>query len=83
MEKNQLIKNCLSGSNINNMMQDEITEQVKEQVKEVIPKNVWDILNDFFSYEIFHFGTDEHPFVLTVGLLFFAVLIFVFTSLHC
>lgn len=62
-------------------MQDEIAEQVKEQVKEVIPKNVWDILNDFFSYEIFHFGTDEHPFILTVGLLFFAVLIFVFTSL--
>ncbi|WP_369871863.1 mechanosensitive ion channel family protein [Aquimarina sp. Aq78] len=62
------------------MMQEEITEQVKDQVKEVIPKNVWDTLQDFFSYEIFHFGTDEHPFVLTVGLLFFVLLVFVITS---
>nr|WP_106792382.1 mechanosensitive ion channel domain-containing protein [Aquimarina sp. Aq78] len=61
-------------------MQEEITEQVKDQVKEVIPKNVWDTLQDFFSYEIFHFGTDEHPFVLTVGLLFFVLLVFVITS---
>lgn len=62
------------------MMQEEITEQVKEQVKEVIPKNIWDTLQEFFSYEIFHFGTDEHPFVLTVGLLFFVLLVFVITS---
>ncbi|WP_373419393.1 MULTISPECIES: mechanosensitive ion channel family protein [Aquimarina] len=62
------------------MMQEEITEQVKEQVKEVIPKNIWDTLQEFFSYEIFHFGTDEHPFVLTVGLLFFVILVFVITS---
>nr|WP_074409107.1 MULTISPECIES: mechanosensitive ion channel domain-containing protein [Aquimarina] len=61
-------------------MQEEITEQVKEQVKEVIPKNIWDTLQEFFSYEIFHFGTDEHPFVLTVGLLFFVILVFVITS---
>nr|WP_109098012.1 mechanosensitive ion channel domain-containing protein [Aquimarina sp. AU58] len=61
-------------------MQEEITEQVKEQVKEVIPKNIWDTLQEFFSYEIFHFGTDEHPFVLTVGLLFFVLLVFVITS---
>lgn len=63
------------------MMQEEITEQVKEQVKEVIPKNIWDTLQEFLSYEIFHFGADEHPFVLTVGLLFFVILVFVITSI--
>ncbi|WP_438424794.1 mechanosensitive ion channel family protein [Aquimarina macrocephali] len=57
------------------MMQEEITEQVKE----VIPKNIWDTMQDFFSYEIFHFG-EEHQIKLTVGLLFFVLLILVITS---
>ncbi|WP_316929942.1 mechanosensitive ion channel family protein [Aquimarina macrocephali] len=57
------------------MMQEEITEQVKE----VIPKNIWDTMQDFFSYEIFYFG-EEHQIKLTVGLLFFVLLILVITS---
>ncbi|WP_062059724.1 mechanosensitive ion channel family protein [Aquimarina longa] len=62
------------------MIQEKITEQVTKQVKDAIPKNIWDILQDFFSYEIFHLGKEEHPFVLTVGLLLFVILIFIITT---
>ncbi len=58
------------------MMQEEITEQVKT----VIQKNVWGTIQEFLSYEIFHFG-DEHPIVLTVGLLLFVVFTLLITSI--
>ncbi|MEW7281072.1 mechanosensitive ion channel domain-containing protein [Aquimarina sp. 2201CG1-2-11] len=59
------------------MMQEEITEKVKD----AIPKDIWTTINDFLSYEIFHFGPDSHPFILTVGLLLFVIIVFLATSL--
>jgi len=59
------------------MVQNEITNEMKK----VIPSRVWNLVNDFLNFEIFHFGTDDHPFVLTVGLLLFVILILLFTSL--
>ncbi|KAA1245639.1 mechanosensitive ion channel family protein [Aquimarina sp. RZ0] len=55
-------------------------EEITEQVKEVIQENVWGTIKHFLEYEIFHFGSDEHPIVLTVGLLIFVVFILFFTS---
>ncbi|WP_103865572.1 mechanosensitive ion channel family protein [Aquimarina sp. I32.4] len=55
-------------------------EDITDHVKEVIPKNVWNMMQDFLNFEIFHFGTDEHPFILTVGLLLFVIIVFVITS---
>ncbi len=59
------------------MMQEEISEKVKD----AIPKDIWTTINDFLSYEIFHFGPDSHPFILTVGLLLFVIIVFLATSL--
>ncbi|WP_103070782.1 mechanosensitive ion channel family protein [Aquimarina sediminis] len=57
-----------------------IQEEITEQVKEVIQKNVWGTIQDFLSYEIFHFGDDKHPIILTVGLLLFVIVILLMTS---
>jgi len=65
------------------MIQQEIKEQVgeiTEQVKEVIEDNVWSNIKHIFEYEIFHFGTDDHPIILTVGLLLFVLIILLFTT---
>lgn len=58
------------------MIQEEtkLTEQAKE-----ISKSVGDMIMEFLEYEIFHFG-DEHPIVLTVGLLLFVIFVLVVTS---
>lgn len=58
------------------MQQEEITEQVKEVIKE----DVWGAIKDFLNYEIFHFGSEKEPIVLTVGLLLFVLFILVMTS---
>ncbi len=58
-----------------------IKGEVTEQVKEVIEKNVWSILKDFLHFKIFDFGSKDHPIVLTVGLLFFVILILLITSI--
>lgn len=57
-----------------------IQEEITDQVKEVLEKNVWGTIQDFLDFEIFHLGSDEHPLVLTVGLLLFIVFILVVTS---
>lgn len=57
-----------------------IQEEITEQVKEVIQEDVWGAIKSFLNYEIFHFGTDKNPIVLTVGLLLFVIFILVFTS---
>ncbi|MFC5046476.1 mechanosensitive ion channel family protein [Aquimarina hainanensis] len=57
-------------------MQDDITAQVKE----VIHEDVWQSLQSFLNYEIFHFGTEKSPIILTVGLLLFVIVVFVITS---
>ena len=58
------------------MQQEEITEQVKEVIKE----DVWGAIKDFLNYEIFHFGSEKEPIVLTVGLLLFVLFVLVITS---
>ncbi len=58
-----------------------IQEEIAEQVKEAIPKDVWTKIHEFWNYEIFHFGTDEHPLVLTAGLFLFVIIVFLSTSL--
>ncbi len=55
-------------------------ENISDQVEEVIKENVWGAVQAFLDFEIFHFGTDEHPIVLNVGLLLFVIIIFVFTT---
>ncbi|WP_108866272.1 mechanosensitive ion channel family protein [Aquimarina aquimarini] len=55
-------------------------EDITDHVKEVIPKNIWNMMQEFLNFEIFHFGTEEHPFILTVGLLLFVIIVFIITS---
>ncbi len=55
-------------------------EKIAEQFKEIIHKDVWGTIKQVLDYEIFHFGADEHPIVLDVGLLLFVIIIFLFTS---
>ncbi len=65
------------------MIQEEIKEQVGEitdQVKEVIEENVWGTIKHFLDFEIFHIGADDHPIILTVGLLLFVLFILLSTS---
>ncbi len=57
-----------------------IQEETVEKVKKVIPKDIWNAVNDFLNIEIFHFGSDEHPFILTMGLLLIVILILLSTS---
>ncbi len=57
-----------------------IQEDAIEKVTELIPDEVEKPLNEFLNFEIFHFGTDEHPMVLTVGLLLFVIIILIGTS---
>ncbi|MDH7444466.1 mechanosensitive ion channel family protein [Aquimarina sp. 2201CG14-23] len=58
-----------------------IQEEITEQVKEVIQEDIWGTIKKFLDFEIFHFGSDEHPIVLDVGLLLFVIVIFIFTSI--
>lgn len=58
------------------MQQEEITEQVKVVIKE----DIWGAIKDFLNYEIFHFGTEKEPIVLTVGLLLFVLFVIAITS---
>lgn len=53
---------------------------VEKKVRGLIPDEVEKPLNEFLNFEIFHFGTDEHPMVLTVGLLLFVIIILIGTS---
>lgn len=57
-----------------------IQEEITEQVKEVIQEDIWGSVKDILGYEIFHFGSDEHPIILTVGLLLFVVVVLFVTS---
>jgi len=57
-----------------------IQEETIDLIKDNIPKSIWDAVNDFLNVEVFHFGTNDHPFVLTTGLLLFVIFILVFTS---
>ncbi|WP_235016240.1 mechanosensitive ion channel family protein [Aquimarina sp. AU474] len=57
-----------------------IQEEIATQVKDVIQKDIWGAIKEFLNYEIFHFGADSHPFILTVRLLLFVVLILLVTS---
>lgn len=57
-----------------------IQEEITDQVKEVIQEDIWGTIQDFLGYEILHFGPDEHPHVLTVGLLLFVIFILIATS---
>ncbi|SHJ55698.1 mechanosensitive ion channel family protein [Aquimarina spongiae] len=57
-----------------------IQEEITEQVKEVIQEDVWGAIKEFLGYEIFHFGPDDHPLVLTVGLLLFVIFVLLITS---
>ncbi len=59
------------------MIQEET--ELTEQLKDVVQKDIWGGIKEFLSYEIFHFG-DEHPIVLTVGLLLFVIFVMVLTS---
>lgn len=56
-------------------------EQIAEQAKEFIEENVWETIKKFLEYEIFHFGDDKHPFILTVRLLLFVVITLIFTTI--
>jgi len=58
-----------------------IQEEITDQVKEVIQEDVWGNIKKFLDYEIFHFGPDEHPIILTVGLLLFVIFILVVTTI--
>ena len=58
-----------------------IQEEITDKVKDVIQKDVWGAINDFLAYEIFHFGPDDHPIVLTVGLLLFSIFVLFVTSI--
>lgn len=55
-------------------------EEVAEQVKEVIPKGAREAIKNFLDYEIIHFGPDEHPIILNVGLLIVVIIILLVTS---
>ncbi|GAA4270999.1 mechanosensitive ion channel domain-containing protein [Aquimarina gracilis] len=59
------------------MIQEE--PEITEQLKDVVQKDIWGAIKDFLGYEIFHFG-EEHPIVLTVGLLLFVIFILFVTS---
>ncbi|MDY8134124.1 mechanosensitive ion channel family protein [Aquimarina sp. 2201CG5-10] len=58
-----------------------IQEEITEQVKEVIQEDVWGTIEKFLNYEIFHFGSDDHPIILTVGRLLFVIFILLVTSI--
>lgn len=58
-----------------------IQEEITKQVKEVIHEDVWSTIHTFLNYKIFHFGPDDHPIVLDVGLLLFVAFIFLFTAI--
>ncbi|TYP70901.1 mechanosensitive ion channel family protein [Aquimarina intermedia] len=58
-----------------------IQEKIADQVEEVIKEDVWGTIREFLLYEIFHFGDDKDPIVLTVWLLLFVVFIFLTTSI--
>ncbi len=57
-----------------------IQEEITDQVKEIIQKDIWGAIKDFLSFEIFHFGPDDHPIKLTVGLLLFVIFVMLVTS---
>ncbi len=55
-------------------------EEITEQVKDVIQNDIWGTIKDVLGYRIFHFGSEDNPIVLTVGLLLFVIFILVVTS---
>ncbi len=57
-----------------------IQEEITDQVKEVIQEDIWGAIKEFLAYEIFHFGSDKKPIILTVGLLLFVILVFLITT---
>ncbi len=50
------------------------------QVPEVIKKNLWQGIQELLAFEIFHWGSEKNPMILTVGLLLFVVIIFIITT---
>ncbi len=64
MEKNQPIKNFISGLNIK-----ALNETKLDSVNDVIPQSYWDIFQDFVQFELLKFGEDKNEIVISVGLV--------------